>query len=255
MNDDAHPEVLRGDEQRVLDGAQTRILGLLVRNFPGAANGVGGRVLVGLAGAPAAGKSTLATRLVEHLRSNHGPSFATVVPLDGFHLAREALEQRGLAARRGAIETFDAAGFADLITRLRRRDENTVFAPAYSRDLHDPVAASIPVSPETQVVIVEGNYLLSPESLWSRSRQLLDEVWYLELDAATRLRRLVERHQRFGMNRDEALAKSTGVDARNGEDIERHHERAQLIIELSDAPAKRDPTETRDSAETTEKTA
>ena len=84
-----------------------------------------GRRLVALAGPPATGKSTLAGALCERL-SRDGQS-AVVVPMDGFHLDNRILEARGLLARKGAPETFDADGFIALIRRLKSGAE--VVAP------------------------------------------------------------------------------------------------------------------------------
>src|SRR5690606_2471025 len=74
----------------------------------------GERRLLGLVGAPGAGKSTLAQALADAL----GPR-AQVVPMDGFHLANAELARLGRAERKGAPDTFDAAGYAALLRRLR----------------------------------------------------------------------------------------------------------------------------------------
>ena len=75
----------------------------------------GPRQLLGIAGAPGAGKSTLAERIVAAV----GPA-ARLVPMDGFHLAQAELVRLGRADRKGASDTFDANGFVSLLRRLRR---------------------------------------------------------------------------------------------------------------------------------------
>ncbi|MEV8156424.1 nucleoside/nucleotide kinase family protein, partial [Streptomyces fradiae] len=157
----------------------------------------GARRLLGLAGPPGAGKSTLAARLVEGL-----DGLAVLVPMDGFHLAGAELDRLGRAERKGAPDTFDAAGYRALLARLRAAEPGvTVYAPAFDRALEEPVAGSVPVPPDVPLVVTEGNYLLHDDPAWAPVRPLLDEVWYVEADDALRVGRLVDRHVRYGRDR------------------------------------------------------
>ena len=155
--------------------------------------GAGGRRILGIAGAPGAGKSTLAEQLAAALGER-----AAVVPMDGFHLADAELERLGRADRKGAQDTFDAAGFVALLRRLRAADEPVVYAPAFRRAIEEPIAGAIPVAASVPLVICEGNYLLLDEGAWRGVRPLLDACWYVETDEAVRLDRLVRRHVAFG---------------------------------------------------------
>ena len=101
-----------------------------------------GRAILGITGPPAAGKSTLAGRLREELGAA-----AAYVPLDGFHLAHQVLVENGLVDRKGAPDTFDAAGYVALLRRLRDPAEGTVYAPRFDRDIEDSIANAIPVPP------------------------------------------------------------------------------------------------------------
>ncbi|TCP05288.1 hypothetical protein EV684_101160 [Rubrivivax gelatinosus] len=159
----------------------------------------GPRRLLGIAGPPGAGKSTLAAALGVAL----GP-LAAVVPMDGFHLANAELERLGRRGRKGAPDTFDAAGYTALLARLRAA-EGTVWAPEYRRDLGEPVAGAIAVPPDTPLVITEGNYLLLGGP-WAGVRPLLDEIWYVEVDDALRRERLAARHRRYGRSAADAAA-------------------------------------------------
>ncbi len=186
----------------------------------------GGRRLLGLVGAPGAGKSTLATALAAALGVR-----AQVVPMDGFHLANVELARLGRAGRKGAPDTFDAAGYAALLQRLRvQRPDEIVYAPEFRRAIEEPIAGAIAVLPQTQLVITEGNYLLLGDGPWAGIAALLDETWYVELDAAERQRRLVERHVRFG--RSEAAARDwvASTDEPNARRIAATRSRATLTF-------------------------
>ncbi|MFF0220452.1 nucleoside/nucleotide kinase family protein [Streptomyces vinaceus] len=187
----------------------------------------GTRRILGIAGPPGAGKSTLAARLARAL----GPERAVVVPMDGFHLAQAELERLGRADRKGAPDTFDAAGYAALLARLRSPAPAVVYAPAFDRSLEEPVAGSIPVGPAVRLVITEGNYLLYEEGQWAGLRALLDEVWFLAPDDTLRVRRLVERHVRHGKapaRAEEWVARSDEANARL---IAAGRSRADLVVE------------------------
>lgn len=188
--------------------------------------GTAGRVLVGLAGPPGAGKSTLAGQLVDSLPGGT----AVVVPLDGFHLGQAVLAGTPLADRKGAIDTFDVDGYVTLLARLRADDGSTVYAPAYTRVVEEPVAASIAVPPAVRVVVTEGNYLLAADRRWRRARQLLDEVWYLDTDDDMRLSQLVARHESAGKSPKDARRWAYGSDAVNAALVRSTLESADLVI-------------------------
>ncbi|MEU3183692.1 nucleoside/nucleotide kinase family protein [Streptomyces sp. NPDC006923] len=188
----------------------------------------GRRSILGIAGAPGAGKSTLAARLADELAG-----LAALVPMDGFHLAQAELNRLGRAGRKGAPDTFDATGYAALLARLRAPTAGAVvYAPAFDRTLEEPVAGSIPVGPGTPLVITEGNYLLHDDGPWAPVRPLLDEVWYLELDPLTRVRRLIDRHVAFGKDRADAERWVRESDEANARLVAAGRDRADLVITL-----------------------
>ncbi|AXK37665.1 nucleoside/nucleotide kinase family protein [Streptomyces armeniacus] len=188
-----------------------------------------GRAFLGVAGPPAAGKSTLAALLAREL----GPC-ACLLPMDGFHLADSVLIALGRRNRKGAPDTFDAAGFAALLHRLREAEasEETVYAPRFHREIEESIAGEIVIGPETALVIAEGNYLLLPDGPWARIRPLLDEGWYVEPDEELRLRRLVDRHVEFGKSPEEAYAWAHGTDQANAAVIAATRGHADLLVRL-----------------------
>lgn len=186
---------------------------------------MGARLIVGIAGCPGAGKSTLAAGLVaEH------PETHVLLPMDGFHLADVELDRLGLRDRKGAPETFDALGYAALLHRLHEDRDDVVYAPAFERVVEQPVAGAIAVTRAARLIVTEGNYLLVDDPRWAGVRPLLDEVWFVELDQDERLRRLVERHVRFGKDERAALAWAIGTDERNAVVVAATRDRADLVV-------------------------
>lgn len=183
-----------------------------------------GRAMLGIAGAPASGKSTLAERLVAALGGD-----AVLVPMDGFHLDDEVLRRHGSWERKGAIDTFDDAGFAHLLHCLRE-GVGTVYAPRFDRALEASIGCAIEVAASVPLIVTEGNYLLAESGAWPRARAALDEVWFLSIDADVRRQRLVERHIRFGRSPDEARARALGSDETNARLIEATAPRADRIM-------------------------
>lgn len=159
------------------------------------------RCLLGIVGAPGAGKSTLTDVLVHQLYDQ-----AVNVPMDGFHLAERQLARLGLTDRKGAPRTFDANGYVALLARIRHGFENgdTVYAPVFEREIGEPVAGAIAVEPATPLVITEGNYLLLEEPPWCEILHMLDEVWYLNIADDVRENWLADRHVCHGRTRTES---------------------------------------------------
>jgi pantothenate kinase len=187
----------------------------------------GRRRILGIVGAPGAGKSTVASEVA----AAAGPA-AVVVPMDGFHLAQTELERIGRADRKGAPDTFDADGFVALLRRLREPGR-TVYAPEYRRDLRNPVAGAIAVPPETTLVVVEGNYLLLDQHGFEPVAGLLDESWFLAPDDTVRLDRLVARHEAFGKSPEAARAWSHGPDENNARLVAATAERADVVVRIA----------------------
>jgi pantothenate kinase len=186
----------------------------------------GPRCILGLAGPPGAGKSTLAARLAAAVGRA-----AVVVPLDGFHLADAELIRLGRLGRKGAPDTFDAAGYLALLARIRPAGPGvTVYAPSFGRKIEQPIAGSIPVPSGARLVITEGNYLLFDEPPWPAVRPLLDEVWWVDLDDARRRSRLVARHVRWGKSPAQAERFTGASDEANARAVAPGRARADRIV-------------------------
>jgi pantothenate kinase len=184
----------------------------------------GGRLL-GIAGPPGAGKSTVAHAIVDHFGAG-----AALLPMDGFHFANEELQRLGLADRKGAPETFDVDGYIDALERVRRCDRD-VMVPRFHREIEEPVANAIRIATTTRLVVTEGNYLLLQAGRWAQIAPLLDERWLLVPDAESRVARLVARHEGHGRSPSSARAWVRDVDEPNARLVLAHTAVADLVID------------------------
>jgi len=191
----------------------------------------GRRSILGITGAPAAGKSTYAEQLTAKLTAD-GHKVA-LVPMDGYHLAQSVLDELGLATVKGAPHTFDGYGFVAMLTRLKEAPDEQIWVPRFDRGLEDSIAASIGVAPDVTLVVTEGNYLLFDETPWATVRTLLDQCWYVEVPEQLRHERLEARHRRYGRSPEEAHERTYGSDEHNAQLIAATAHSADAIVQLS----------------------
>jgi pantothenate kinase len=183
----------------------------------------GGRVL-GIAGAPGAGKSTLATALVEAWGDG-----AQLLPMDGFHLADDELARLRRGDRKGAPDTFDVDGYVAALSRVRTHQAD-VLVPRFDRSLEAAIAGSLRVSVATELVVTEGNYLLLDAPGWRDVRRLLDEAWLLVADDELRVPQLVARHVAHGRTDEAARAWVLAVDEPNAALVAAASGDADLVV-------------------------
>lgn len=203
----------RGVDQHLIERAERLI-------------GVGGRML-GIAGPPGVGKSTLAAALAQHFGSR-----SALLPMDGFHLADDELARRGALARKGAPDTFDVLGYVSALERVRSRAA-AVMVPRFDRHLEAAIAGSISIGADVELVITEGNYLLLDTPPWPAVADLLDERWMLHVDDDVRVRRLIDRHVAHGRSADAARRWVAEVDEPNASRIRDHSRPADLVVDLT----------------------
>jgi pantothenate kinase len=193
--------------------------------------GQGKRTVLGIAGPPAAGKSTLAGWLARQLGE-----VCAVVPMDGFHLADVELTRIGLRDRKGVPASFDGYGYLALLRRIVAQPvsgEPIVYAPAFARDLEQPLAGALPIPLGVPLIITEGNYLLVDQAPWRDVRTLLTEVWYCDLADTLRRERLFARHREFGKEWAVAESWMTAVDDPNAELIAGTKGRADALVRMA----------------------
>jgi pantothenate kinase len=192
--------------------------------------GESSRAILGIAGCPGAGKSTLVDLLVAGIRAVKGVEWVAHLPMDGFHLADAQLDRIGARGRKGAPDTFDAAGYAHLLERVRREVDDPVYVPGFDRTLEQPLAAALVVLPSARLVVTEGNYLLLDDPNWERARRAMDAVWFVASEETMRVERLVARHIQFGKTPHEARAWVATTDQHNADLVASTVGRADRVI-------------------------
>jgi len=195
------------------------------------------RTVIGIAGAPGAGKSTLSSAVVAAVEKAE-PGSCVLVGMDGWHLAHEVLTRAGTVSRKGAPETFDGAGYVDALRRVggQRSDDLPIWLPEFRRDIENAVAGSVAVRPEHRLILTEGNYLLLDTEPWNAVRSLLDICWYVDVPDELRLARLAARHEHFGRSVDEAAHRARVVDQSNADLVEAAAGRADAVVSLDELP-------------------
>ena len=189
-----------------------------------------GRAVLGITGPPGAGKSTLGAALVAATR--RAGIETVLVPMDGFHLANAELVRLGRADRKGAPDTFDAAGLVSVLERIRLQGPggDAVYAPLFERAREAALAGAIAVEPTARLVVVEGNYLLHDDGAWARVLPLLDACWYVDLDDSERVGRLIARHVLHGRTPEAAREWVLRSDEASARLVARGRHRATLLV-------------------------
>jgi pantothenate kinase len=190
-----------------------------------------GRHFLAIAGAPGAGKSTVAKRILKDLELSH-PGTAAILPMDGFHYDNAVLLARGRQPWKGAPDTFDVGGLISTLVRLKNSSEGPVAVPVFDRELEISRGSARIIAPEVQLIIVEGNYLLLDEAPWTALKPLFDLTVMIEVPETELRQRLHQRWVRYGLAKEQIADKLENNDLPNGKTVQNHSRTADLIFKL-----------------------
>jgi pantothenate kinase len=189
------------------------------------------RRLLGIAGAPGAGKTTLVTKLLGAAAADPRLRGRVAhVPMDGFHLTNAELDRLDRRDRKGAPDTFDASAYAAVLAAARDLPRRVVEAPAFDHVVGEPQAAALTVAAEADLLVTEGNYLLLDDAAWTPVRALLDEVWFCALEDTVRRGRLIDRHVGTGRELAEATSWVERSDEANARLVTEAAHGADLVL-------------------------
>jgi pantothenate kinase len=166
----------------------------------------GKRIIVGIAGFPASGKTSGAVLLARKLNELRTTNLAAHLPMDGFHFSNRRLISEGLEGIKGDIATYDVAAYVRKLLEFKRCDETSLFSPDYDRTQHEVVNNKIEILAEVRALVTEGIYVGYPASKWGEVRSLLDILFYLDATPEDCADRIVTRNIYAG--REERVVQS-----------------------------------------------
>lgn len=195
-----------------------------------------GRKVILLSGFPGSGKLSISRQVVEILKKQNVKS--AILPQDGFHLYRSELANLANAKeafiRRGAPFTFNAERLVNTVQKLNSEKWNrqTIKAPSFDHKLKDPVEDDILITPDTDIVIIEGNYVLLKEHPWCELKNFADESWFVTANKNVIRERLIRRHLEAGIaeSEQEAIERADGSDLVNAKYIKLNSIKPDVLI-------------------------
>jgi pantothenate kinase len=205
-------ETMTANDQTGVPAAARRIAQTAAERFKALGRN---RILVGIAGAPGSGKSTIAEQTVALVDANHGLR-AALFPMDGYHYDDAVLESMGRRPFKGAIDTFDAHGLRHMLTRLKANEDDAIAVPVFDRSIEIARAGGRLIPQETEVILCEGNYLLSTQSPWERLKPIFDLTVFIDVGVEDLRSRLQARWRGYGLDENEIARKVEENDLPNG---------------------------------------
>lgn len=182
----------------------------------------GKRIIVGIAGCPGSGKSTLVSFLSYLYSTLHLDYSMVSIGMDGFHYSNAYLKEHHLEKEKGSQNTFD---FEKLKNTILKTKENNCWWPIYSRQIHDPIENQVYI--DSDIVLIEGNYLLS--DVFDAS--VFDDTLFVYVDIEELKPRLIERKAR-GYSIEDAISFYESSDKKNIEYVLAHKRSANATLTL-----------------------
>lgn len=135
------------------------------------------RIVIFIAGCPGSGKSTFVSFLEYLFNQMDFDCKLQTVGMDGFHYYNEELDKMNLRKEKGSPRTFNVEKLKQKIIQTKKED---CYWPYYSRKLHDPIENQIFV--HSEIIIIEGNYLLLKDEPWNQLERLCDESLFYNVN-------------------------------------------------------------------------
>ena len=190
------------------------------------------RLIVCIFGSPGSGKSTFSENLNNELNKIHG-LMSKIVPMDGFHFDNAILADRDLLRFKGSPETFDTIGFISLLAKLRQQPETDQVIPVFDRELDLSRGSARLIEKSTNILLVEGNYLMLSQAPWNRLQTFFDLTIKIESDRRILKDRLLRRWLDLGNSKDEASDKIKHNDLPNSDLVENLSMPADIYFETN----------------------
>ena len=160
---------------------------------------------------------------------------------DGYHYSIADLQNmdnpEDKIYRRGAPDTFDAAGLKRDLGRIRNGDEEVVTMPGFDHAKGDPEPdAHTFRRREHKIVICEGLYLVHDDHGWEGINSLFDMTIFISSDVDTCIDRLKIRNKCIpGYTPEEIEFRCDAVDRVNANTVMRSINHADVVVKSAAA--------------------
>ena len=200
----------------------------------------GKRILVMLAAPPGAGKSTLFSFLKELSDRHDELEDIQTIGMDGFHRRQEYLlshcverdgKQISMVEIKGAPVTFDLERLSESVKKVAAG--SVCGWPVYDRLLHNPIENALTV--DSNIVLLEGNYLLLNEDGWRDLSSYADYTIFLKGNEEFLRKRLIERRVQTGVKEQAAIRFVDFSDMPNVRLCLQQSKKADLCLQIDEA--------------------
>lgn len=185
------------------------------------------RIVIFIAGCPGSGKSTFVSFLEYLFNQMDFDCKLQTVGMDGFHYYNEELDKMNLRKEKGSPRTFNVEKLKQKIIQTKKED---CYWPYYSRKLHDPIENQIFV--HSEIIIIEGNYLLLKDEPWNQLERLCDESLFYNVNVEELQDRLILRKMKGHLSKEEAIDFYNASDKKNVETVINRSKKAAVLFHV-----------------------